>query len=202
MSLVVGLFICALGIVLILQANLGLSPWDVLHQGIADSTPLSFGEANIVVGVAVLLVAWRLGARIGLGTLANATLIGAFIQVLLVTDAIPDLETSPLAAQVAFLMGGVACFGVGSAFYIGADMGAGPRDSLMLVVAVRLRVRVSPARGGIELCALAAGWALGGDVGVGTVAFAALIGPAVETAFFVLDRSPLAAPGLYPSRVA
>ena len=80
-------------------------------------------------------------------------------------------------------------------------MGAGPRDSLMLVVAVRLHTRVSLARGGIELAALAAGWALGGDVGVGTVAFAVLIGPAVEAAFFVLDRSPLAAPRLDSSRV-
>lgn len=199
-SLVFGLFICALGIVLILQADLGLSPWDVFHQGIADSTPLSFGAANIVVGVIVLIVAWRFGARVGLGTVANATLIGAFIEVLLVTDTIPNLDDSPLGAQTAFMLAGIACFGIGSAFYIGADMGAGPRDSLMLVVSVRLHTRVSLARGGIELAALAAGWALGGDVGVGTLAFALLIGPAVEAAFYLLDRSPLAVPRIEPSR--
>ncbi len=193
-SLIFGLFVCALGIVLLLQCELGLPPWDVLHQGIADNTPLSFGMANIVVGVVVLLLAWRLGARIGFGTVANATLIGAFVQLLLTTNAVPNTAEAPLGIRVGCLAAGILAFGIGSAFYIGANMGAGPRDSLMLVVSLRLHTRVGLARAGIELVALAVGWALGGDVGVGTLAFALLIGPVVELSFFALDRSPLARP--------
>lgn len=191
-SLFFGLAVCALGVVLMLQADLGLAPWDVLHQGIADTTPLSFGLANIVVGVVVVLVAWRLGARVGFGTLANATCIGGFVELLLVSDAIPDLAGGGLGERVAFLALGIVAFGVGTAFYIGAHMGAGPRDSLMLVVALRAHTRLGLARAALELAALAAGFALGGDVGVGTLAFALFIGPSVELAFAVLRRSPLA----------
>lgn len=199
MSLFFGLFVCAIGIVLILQAGLGLAPWDVLHQGISEHTPLSFGMANVVVGVVVVLVAWRLGARIGFGTVANATVIGVCVQLLLSTDAIPPAEDGPLGVRVGYLAAGIVAFGIGSAFYIGANMGAGPRDSLMLVVALRLHTRLGIARAGIELAVLGAGWALGGEVGFGTVAFAAFIGPSVELAFFVLDRSPLARPSRLPA---
>lgn len=192
LSLLVGLSACALGIVLLLLADLGLPPWDVLHQGLAERTPLSFGAANVTVGVVVLLAAWRLGARPGLGTLANATLIGAFVELLLSRGALPEVADGPLAAQVAYLLLGIAAFGVGTALYIGAAMGAGPRDSLMLVTARRLRTRVGLARGGVELSALAAGLALGGSVGLGTLAFALLVGPSVELGFALLGRSPLA----------
>jgi uncharacterized protein len=198
-SLFFGLFVCAVGIVLILQAGLGLAPWDVLHQGISERTPLSFGMANIVVGVAVLAIAWRLGARIGFGTVANATVIGACVQLLLSTGVIPEAAGSPAAERAGYLAAGIAAFAIGSAFYIGANMGAGPRDSLMLVVALRLHTRLGVARAGIELAVLAAGWALGGEVGIGTVAFALLVGPAVELAFFALERSPLAFPSRLPA---
>src|SRR3982751_4273948 len=79
--LVTGLFLCALGILCFLESRLGLPPWDVLHQGIAKHTPLSFGAANEVVAIGVLLLAWRLGARVGPGTVANAALIGLFVIV-------------------------------------------------------------------------------------------------------------------------
>jgi uncharacterized membrane protein YczE len=191
-SLFVGLAVCAVGIVLILQANLGLSPWDVLHQGISKTTPLSFGVANVVVGVVVLFGAWLLGARVGFGTIANATCVGAFVETLLATDAIPDLAGANLAARIAFLALGILAFGIGTALYIGADAGAGPRDSLMLVVARRAHTRIGVARAATELVALGIGYALGGDVGAGTLAFALFIGPSVELAFLVLGRSPLA----------
>ena len=193
-SLFLGLFACATGIVLLLQADLGLPPWDVLHQGIAERTPLSFGAANIVVGLLVVALAWRLGARIGFATVANATCVGALVQLLLSVEAIPDLSSGNLGERTAFVAAGVICFGIGTAFYIGAAMGAGPRDSLMLVVAHRKGVRVGLSRAAIELSVLVAGYALGGSVGVGTLAFAILVGPSVELAFFVLGRSPLASP--------
>jgi uncharacterized protein len=190
--LVAGLFLFALGIVLLLESGLGLSPWDVLNQGIAEHTPLSFGTANIVVALVVLVVAWRLGARIGSGTIANAILIGLFVDLLLPIDAIEDLSEAPLGARVALLVSGILVIGLGSAFYIGAALGAGPRDSLMLVLAARRHTRVGIVRTVLEASVTAVGFALGGTVGIGTLAFALGIGPAVELAFWLLGRSPLA----------
>ena len=191
-SLVFGLFLFALAIVLTLEARLGLWPWDLLHQGIARHTPLSFGIANVVVGVAVLFMAWALGGRPGIGTLANATLIGLFIQGLTSIDAVAELAHSSLGVRISLLAVGIALAGPGSAFYIGADLGAGPRDTLMLVGAARTGRRIGVVRAAIELTALVAGIALGGTFGVGTVAFALLVGPVVEAGFWVLARSPLA----------
>jgi len=191
-SLVLGLFLFALAIVLILESRLGLSPWDVLNQGIARHSPLSFGAANIVVGLAVLFLAWALGAPPGIGTFANAVLVGSFIQLLTSIDVVTGLASQPLAVRVALLVGGIALVGPASAFYIGADFGAGPRDTLMLVGAIRTGRRVGVVRATLEVTVLAVGIVLGGTFGVGTVAFALLVGPVVETSFRVFARSPLA----------
>jgi uncharacterized membrane protein YczE len=192
-SLLVGLAVFAFGIVLILESRLGLSPWDVLNQGIARHSPLSFGEANILVALGVLLLARSLGARIGLGTVANAVLVGAFVDQFLRIDALHRLASEPLAQRVLLDLAGIGLVGVATAFYIGARFGAGPRDSLMLVGARRTRFRVGAVRAVLEGGALVAGFALGGTVGVGTLAFALLVGPAVEASFFLLGRSPIAA---------
>jgi uncharacterized protein len=189
--LVLGLFLCAAGILCFLEAKLGLPPWDVLHQGIAKHTPLSFGAANEAVGLVVVLVGWRLGARIGIGTLANAVLIGAFIIVIQHLGVLQRFAAEPLAARVGMLAVGLACFGVGTALYIGADLGAGPRDSLMLVGAKRSGVRVGIVRAVLELFVLGAGFALDGTVGIGTLVFALGIGPAVELAFHVVSQTSL-----------
>ena len=191
LSLVAGLFVFALGVVLFYESRLGLPPWDVLHQGIAKHTPLSFGVAIEVVGVAVLLVAWALGAPPGVGTVANAVLVGAFVALLQPLHAAHRLSDLPLAGRLALLVIGLVLFGIGTALYIGAGLGAGPRDSLMLVGARRLHTRVGAVRAGIEVAALVAGVLLGGRVGIGTVLFAALIGPSVEASFWVLSRTSL-----------
>jgi uncharacterized membrane protein YczE len=192
-SLVFGLFVFALAIVLLLESRLGLSPWDVLNQGIARHSPLSFGAANVVVGLAILLLAWALGGAPGLGTVANAVLVGTFIQLLTSIDGVADLASQPLAARIGLLVAGIALVGPATAFYIGADFGAGPRDTLMLVGARRTGRRVGVVRATIEATALVAGIVLGGTFGVGTVALALLVGPAVEASFALLARSPLAA---------
>jgi uncharacterized membrane protein YczE len=189
--LVTGLFLCAVGILAFLESRLGLPPWDVFHQGIAKHTSLSFGVANEVVGVAVLFLAWLLGSRPGVGTLANAILIGGFVALLQPLHAVSRLAAWPLGARIALLGVGLACFGSGSALYIGAAFGAGPRDSLMLVGARRLHVRIGAVRAAIEIAVLLAGFALGGTVGVGTLVFAALIGPSVEGSFWLVAHTPL-----------
>jgi uncharacterized membrane protein YczE len=186
--LVSGLFLCALGILSFLEARLGLPPWDVLHQGIAQRTPLSFGAANEVVGVIVLVVAWALGARVWIGTISNAVLIGLFIILLQPLHVVQALSDWPLASRIGLLVFGLVCFGVGSAFYIGASLGAGPRDSLMLVGSRRTGIRIGAVRAMLEISVLLVGYLLGGTVGVGTLAFAALIGPSVEASFWLVTR--------------
>ncbi len=193
-SLLVGLGLFSLGIVLLLESGVGLSPWDVLNQGIAERTPLSFGTSNIAVSVVVLAGAWALGARVGPGTVANAVLIGLMVDGLLAIQAVGDLSEASLGARVGMMVAGILVIGIASGFYIGAGMGAGPRDSLMLVAAVRSGVRVGAVRAGLEVAATILGFALGGTVGVGTLAFALGIGPSVELAFWLLERSPLADP--------
>jgi uncharacterized protein len=143
------------------------------------------------VSVLVLLLAWRLGARIGAGTVANAALIGGFVAVIQPWHVLHDLSGWPLAARAGLVALGLVLFGAGSAMYIGAALGAGPRDSLMLVGSLRTRIRIGAVRVAIEVAALAAGMLLGGTFGVGTVAFALLIGPAVEGSFWLVSRTRL-----------
>jgi uncharacterized protein len=189
----IGLFLFALAIVLILESKLGLSPWDVLNQGLSRHTPLSFGVANIAIGLTVLLLAWLLGGPPGVGTVANALFVGAFIQGLTSIHAVAALAHDGLSVRISLLVVGIWLIGPATALYIGADLGAGPRDTLMLVGARRTGRRVGLVRGVIEVCALAIGIVLGGTFGVGTVLFAALVGPVVESSFALLRRSPLAA---------
>lgn len=194
-----GLFLCGWGIVLFLESELGLPPWDVLHQGIAEQTGMSFGAANVLVSLAVLALAWSLRARIGLGTVLNATLIGTFVIALSALEPIAALSDESLGVRLSLLPAALVCFGVGSAFYIAAGMGAGPRDSLMLVTSRRGGMRIATARVILELLALAVGFALGGTVGLGTLVFALGIGPTVELSFWLLGRTPLAAPAVASS---
>jgi uncharacterized membrane protein YczE len=197
-SLVAGLFLFALAIVCQLESRLGLSPWDTFHQGIAKHTPLSFGVANICVGAVVLAAAWALGAKVGVGTVANVVLIGGFIQALTAIGPIDRLSDDSLGVRIGLLAAAMPLFGIASALYLGAWLGAGPRDSLMVVVGARTGLRLGLVRAGIELCALAAGFALGGKIGVGTVVFALSIGPALESGFWVLQRSRFGVPAPTP----
>jgi uncharacterized membrane protein YczE len=156
--------------------------------------------ANVAVGLTVLLLAWALGGAPGLGTLANAVLVGVFIQGLVEIDAVVHLQHQSLGVRAVLLVAGIVLIGPASAFYIGADFGAGPRDTLMLVGARRTGRRVGVVRATLEVCALAIGIVLGGTFGIGTIAFALLVGPIVEAGFWLLEHSPLAlaAPGPAP----
>jgi uncharacterized protein len=175
-----------------LESRLGLSSWDVLNQGVSKNTPLSFGEANIAVGLIVLAVAWRLGARIGVGTVADAVLAGAFVQLFTSSPSVTHLSSAGLATRTSLALVGLGLIGIGSGLYMAARFGAGPRDSLMVVLAQRTPVRIALVRIALELAATAVGAALGGTVGVGTLAAALGIGPTMELTFWLLARSRLA----------
>ncbi len=189
-----GLVLVAVAIVALLESGLGLAPWDVFHLGLAEHTSLTLGTATIVVGLVLLLVAWALGQAPGFGTVANAIVIGLVVDALLSIAWVTELSESRLGARVGLLAMGVAVFGLGIAVYIAAGLGAGPRDSLMLVLSRRSGIRFAFVRAGLEVLALAAGWALGGTVGIGTLAMAFLLGPSIEASFWALTRLGLTVP--------
>ena len=184
--LLVGLWVFAAGLAAMVRAGLGLSSWDVLHDALRGLTPLTFGQAVIAVSVAVLAVSVALGIRPGPGTVANVLLVGAFADVVLAAPWLDAVAGAGVAARAGVLVAGVAAIAFGTALYIGAALGAGPRDSLMLAVSRRLGVSAGAARAAIEASVLVAGVALGGSAGVGTVAFALLIGPAINLSFRAL----------------
>lgn len=182
--LMLGLFLFGAGAALQVQSGLGLSPWDVLHQGIATRTPLSIGAATIIVSFLVLLAWIPLAQKPGVGTLANAVVIGLAIDVVMAVVPAPG----DLAARWLLLVSGILLVGVGSGLYIGVHLGPGPRDGLMTGIAAR-GPSIRAARTGVEAVALVAGWLLGGTVGVGTVLFSLTIGPVVQ---FFLPRLQVA----------
>jgi hypothetical protein len=169
---VAGVLLLGPGIALTIDARLGLSPFDVLHQGLARRTGLSFGTVVILLGVVILLLWIPLRQRFGIGTVLNTLTVGLFIDLALWILPEPD----PLVWRALMLVGGIVVTGLGIGLYIGAGLGPGPRDGLMTGIAARGHA-LWLVRTAIELTALAAGWALGGTVGVGTVLFAFSIGP-------------------------
>ncbi len=174
--LVVGLVLLGTGIAFMVAADLGLSPWSVLDQGISEHTGIPIGSVSILVGAVVLAVWIPLREKPGLGTVLNILLIGATIDLVLLVLDTPD----GLLLRVAYLVIGVFLWGPGSGLYIGAGLGPGPRDGLMTGLAVRGIGSIRLVRTGLELTALMAGWLLGGTVGIGTLAFAVTIGPNVQ----------------------
>lgn len=175
-----GLALIGLGIQCFLTAKLGLPPWDVLHQGLARKTGVAIGIIIEITGVLILFMWIPLRERMGLGTLLNAIEIG--LVVFLIGDHLP--HTDLLAPRIAYIVAGLLCFGLGSGFYIGAGLGSGPRDGLMLGIS-KHGVSIGITRTVLELAVLATGLALGGTVGAGTVAFTFGIGPLVQ---FFLPR--------------
>lgn len=173
--LLVGLVLCGVGIATMVAADLGLGPWDVLHQGLSRLSGVPIGRVGIYVGLLVLLLWLPLPERPGVGTVLNVIVIGLVVDgVLLVLDT-----PAALLGRVGLLVIGPVLFGIGSGFYIGARLGPGPRDGVMTGLARQRGWPVGRVRTGIELTVLAAGWALGGTAGVGTVLFAVSIGPLV-----------------------
>jgi uncharacterized membrane protein YczE len=179
-QLLVGLVLFGVAIALMLQSDLGLPPWDVLHQGLAEQFGLTVGVWSIIISFVVLLLWLPLRERYGIGTLLNAIIIGVVIDVAaLVIPEPPNIWLDAL-----MLTAGILLIGLASGMYIGANLGPGPRDGLMTAIARRgPSIRVT--RWGLEIVVLITGILLGGTFGVGTIAFALFIGPIVQ---FFLPR--------------
>ncbi|MDW7671411.1 MAG: hypothetical protein SCK57_00490 [Bacillota bacterium] len=184
LRMLAGLFLFAVGIVMTINANIGLAPWDVFHQGLSNVLGITMGQASIIVGVVVVGVDFFAGERIGWGTLGNMVFIGLFIDFLMLNNLIPEMQL--FIAGVFQMVAGLFVIGIASVLYIGAGMGCGPRDGLMVALLKKTGRSVSLIRGILEGGALVCGWLLGGTVGLGTVITALLTGPMVQLAFRML----------------
>lgn len=185
-QLLAGLALYGFSDALMVRAELGLSPWEVLHQGLAESSPLTIGQWTIAVGLIVLLAWFPLRQRPGLGTVANVIVIG------LVLDACLAVLPTPqgLGLRTGWMVAGLLLNGVATAAYIGAGLGPGPRDGLMTGLAARGH-SVRLVRTGIEVGVLVVGFLLGGTVGLGTALYAGAIGPVVHVLLprLAIDRA-------------
>ncbi|MDQ2837535.1 MAG: hypothetical protein M3Y42_08150 [Actinomycetota bacterium] len=184
-QLYLGLVLYGISAAMMVRARLGLDPWDVLHQGLAQRSHHAMGTVSIAVGALVLLLWIPLRQWPGLGTVSNVVVLGlAMNQALRVLPA-----ATGYPAQIAVLAGGIALCGVATGMYISAGLGPGPRDGLMTGLARRSGLSIRLTRTLIELSVLALGWLLGGTVGIGTVLFAVCIGP-LSQLFLRLLRIP------------
>lgn len=172
-QLLLGLFLYGIGISLMVRAGIGIAPWDVLTQGVSKQTGLSFGLLTNLIGLAVLLMWIPIRQKPGLGTVLNVALIGPSANFGL--WVFPQFEG--LWQQIPAFTAGLSVLALATGMYIGANFGPGPRDGLMTGLHRRTGWPIGRVRTGIEASVLLAGWAMGGDAGWGTLAFALAIGP-------------------------
>jgi len=180
-KLIIGFFLFALGIVMTINANLGVSPWDVFHQGLSLSINITLGQANIFVGFIIVLLDIYLGQNIGWASLLNMILIGVFIDILMLNNLVPAFNS--FLPNFIMLILGVLIQGYGCWIYLTACMGAGPRDGLMVVLTKKTGKSVRFIKSIIEVGAVSVGFVLGGKLGVGTLIMALLGGQIFQFAF-------------------
>lgn len=174
--LITGLFLYGIALAMLVQGSLGLAPWNTLASGLVEITGISFGMMTNLIGLVVLLLWIPLRQRPGVGTVLNVLLVGTSAEIGL--WLLP--QPTDLVAQVALFTGGLLLLAAATGIYIAPGLGPGPRDGLMTGLHERTGAPVWLCRAGVEITVLAAGWLLGGMVGIGTVAEALLIGPMVH----------------------
>ena len=179
--LFIGLFLYAVGIVFTINAKLGLAPWDVFHQGISKLSGITMGQASILVGLVIVIVDWAFGEKVGIGTISNMLFIGIFIDILMLNNLIPVF--SNLFAKVIMMLLGMFIIGIASYFYIGAGLGSGPRDGMMVALTKKTGKSVRFVRNTIEFTAVVIGYFLGGTIGIGTLVMVVAGGYFVQFAF-------------------
>lgn len=183
---VAGLAMFGIGIAFFVVSDIGVPPWDVFHQGVSGRADLAIGTVIVITGFGVLLLWIPFRLRPGIGTVLNAVQIGVVENI--AEPLIP--EPSNLAVQVLFVALGMIAIAAGSGLYIGAELGPGPRDGLMVGLNARYGISVRLARTSVEVAVLAVGVILGGTVGFGTVLFALGIGPLVQVTLKMFQMSP------------
>ncbi|MED5230830.1 MAG: hypothetical protein VYB30_00470 [Candidatus Thermoplasmatota archaeon] len=182
--LIIGLIVFGAGDAVLIAAGIGNTPWTVLAEGIAINLGWTIGKATFLVSVLVLLFWIPLREKPGIGTILNAILIAATIELLLPILPTPEL----LAMQLAQVVSGVVLIGIGSGLYLTANLGPGPRDGTMTGLTKVTGISIGKVRGGIELSVLLIGWAMGGTFWIGTIIFVILIGPCVAICLNLAGR--------------
>lgn len=188
LKLMLGLLLCALGVVTILNSNLGLSPWDVLNQGLNRTIGITLGEANLLVGAFVVLFSIFLKQPIGSGTVINFLLVGVFIDMYINLDIIPKGDV--LLKKILILIIGILIFSYGCYVYISTGLGCGPRDGLMVILTKKSSYPLWKIKTCIEIVVLGLGYILGGTIGVGTVVSSLCVGPLIQY-FFKLNSQDI-----------
>ncbi|HEY3336456.1 MAG TPA: hypothetical protein VGK16_14580 [Candidatus Limnocylindrales bacterium] len=183
-GLLAGLLLFGVGIALMAEANMGLGPWEVFHQGIARQLGVQLGTVSIVLGIPILAAWYPLGERPGVGTVLNILLIGTATNVTM--GVLPTVTGQPQQLLVMAL--GVVTISAGSGLYLASDLGPGPRDGLMTGLHFRFGWSIRRARTAVELAVLVLGFLAGGTIGLGTVVFALGIGPLVQLMLRIFDR--------------
>lgn len=181
--LLLGFIVYGLAIVLMIHANIGLSPWDVLHQGISLKTGLTMGQISIGVGVIIIVIDALMGEGIGFATLGNVFLIGTFLDIFENLNIIPYANN--LFTGIIMMLMGIFLAAIATVLYLKPALGSGPRDGLMLAINKRSSKSVGTVRTIIEITVLTIGWLLGGSVGIGTIISGFGIGYAIQIAFKV-----------------
>lgn len=182
--LAAGMVVSAVGITMTLMANIGLEPWSVLQQGMAQTLGISYGLASAIVGAAAIGTAALCGERFGFGTVGNIVLCAACIDLLLYLGIIPMMHTLP--SGILMLAGGMELLAIGTWMYMRAALGSGPRDALMVALARKSGRSVGLCRASVELLVILIGWLLGGQVGWGTVISAIGVGTLFNINFHLL----------------
>ena len=187
-QLAVGLVLYGIGVGVVLVAGLGVDPWTVLAQGLSIRTGIGIGWITNILGLIVLAFWIPLRQKPGVGTVANIFVVGTALQLAL--PLIPRPQN--LLESGVMLVSGVLIVGIAGGLYIGARFGPGPRDGLMTGISARWGWPLWTARTLVEVTVLIMGWTLGGTVGVGTLVYAAAIGPVSHAALHILDtrRTP------------
>jgi uncharacterized membrane protein YczE len=183
-GLIAGLLLFGIGIAFMAEADMGLGPWEVFHQGIARQLGVQLGTVSIVLGIPILLAWYPLGERPGVGTVLNIVLIGTATNVAM--GFLPTVSGQP--QQLLVMLLGVVTIAAGSGLYLASDLGPGPRDGLMTGLHFRFGWSIRRARTAVELTVLVLGFLAGGTIGLGTVVFALGIGPLVQVMLRVFDR--------------
>ena len=179
--LMIGYFLYGLGIVLTVNANQGLAPWSVFHQGLANQLHITMGVATQVVGLVILVLDFIFGERLGWGTIGNVVFIGTFIDLIMLNNWIPIPES--IVVSYGMMLIGLVVMALATYSYLSAQLGAGPRDGLMIAMTKRINLSVGWIRNMIEAVVLIAGYFMGGSVGLGTLVMAILFGRFIQLTF-------------------
>ena len=180
-KMMIGLFLFGLGIVMTIEAGLGVAPWDVFHHGLSLTIGITMGQASIILGLLVVILDVVLGQDIGWGTVLNMLLIGIFMDILMLNNLVPTFES--FIPNLIMLVLGIFVEGYGCYLYISVGYGAGPRDGLMVALAKRTGKSVRFLKSSIEVFAVTAGFLLGGHLGLGTLIMALFGGIIFQFAF-------------------